>query len=66
MPTGLNQDVYYIILSEQTPLNSVYVINVSNAILINRKRISMYQALFLRAGYKTRLHGTLRWDYLES
>ena len=35
-----------------TSLNSVNVISVSSAILINRKRISVYQALFLRAGYQ--------------
>ena len=32
------------ILSEHTPLNNVNVINVSNAILINQKRISVYRA----------------------
>ena len=31
--------------SEYMPLNGVNVINVSNAILINQKRISVYQAL---------------------
>ena len=34
--------------SEYTSLNGVNVINASNAILINRKRISVYQTLFLR------------------
>ena len=39
-------------MSENTPLNSVNVINVSTPLLINRKRISVYQALFLCAGYQ--------------
>ena len=38
------------ISSEHAPLNSVNIINVSNAILINQKCIGVYQALFLRAG----------------
>ena len=39
-------DVYYTyILTQYTPLNSVNVVNVSNAILINRKRIGVHQAL---------------------
>ena len=33
------------ISSEHTPLNSVNIINVSNAILINWKYISVYQVL---------------------
>ena len=37
-------------MSEHTPLNSENVISVSNAIF--RKRISVYQVLFLRAGYQ--------------
>ena len=41
-------------MSENTPLNSVNVINVSTPLLINRKRISVYQALFLCAGYQAR------------
>ena len=47
------------ISSEHAPLNSVNVINVSNAILINRKRIGVYQALFLRAGYQAATLSTI-------
>ena len=49
--TGPHRDVYVTteILSEHTSLNSVNVISVS-PFLINRKRISMHQALFLHAG----------------
>ena len=32
-------------------INSVDVINVSNAIFNKQKRISIYQALFLKASY---------------
>ena len=50
--TGSRWDIYS---SEYTPLNSVNVINVSNAIFNYRKRISVYQALSLRAGYQANL-----------
>ena len=50
--TGPHKDFTTELLSEHTPLNSVNVISVNNAILINRKRISVYQALFLHAGYQ--------------
>ena len=46
------------ILSEHTPLNNVNIVSVSNAILINQKRISVYQVLFLHAGYQTNKKGT--------
>ena len=41
------------------PLNSVNIINVSNAILINQKRIGVYQALFLRTGYQATTLSTI-------
>ena len=37
------------------PLNTVNVINMSTPLLINRKRISVYQALFLCAGYQAKV-----------
>ena len=52
--SGKDNDSGRLISSEHTPLNSVDVKNVSNVILINRKRIIVHQALFHHAGYQAR------------
>ena len=44
--------IYYLNFVRHTPLNSVNVKSMSNAILIDRKHISVHQALFLCAGYQ--------------
>ena len=64
--TGPCWDVYYLIFVRAHTPSSVNVINVSSAIFKLTEAISVYQALFLCAGYQANTHRVMLNDCVSA